>query len=131
VTVVLHGTDSTGAPLTYAITSGPANGTLGPIDQANGTVTYTPAAGYSGPDSFTYQATSANGTSNTATATITVTPVGTPPAPVGTPPAPVGTPPTPVGTPPAPVGKRPGTGSARAMRANNHSRSAISRVRRS
>lgn len=74
VSVVLHGTDSTGAQLTYAITGGPSHGTLGPINQSSGTVTYTPGPGYSGPDSFTYQATSNNGTSNTATATVTVTP---------------------------------------------------------
>lgn len=94
VSVVLHGTDSTGAPVTYTITSGPSNGTLGPIDQATGTVTYTPNAGYSGPDSFTYTVSSANGTSNTATATMTITP----PAPVVTPPGPGVTPPTPVTT---------------------------------
>ncbi len=76
VTVVLHGSDATGAPLTYAITGGPSHGALGPIDQGSGTVTYTPGPGYSGPDSFTYQATSANGTSPTATARITVTPAG-------------------------------------------------------
>jgi len=124
VSVVLRGSDSTGAPLTYAITRGPSSGSLGPIDQTSATVTYTPNSGYSGPDSFTYRATSTNGTSNTATATITVTPVivtpptpvvtpptlvVTSPAPVGTPPAPVGTPPAPVGTPPAPPGTPPPT----------------------
>ena len=43
---------------------------------ANGSFTYSPAAGYSGSDSFTYQATDGSLTSNTATVTITVTPGG-------------------------------------------------------
>ncbi len=103
VSVVLHGSDTTGAPVSYGIASGPSHGALGPIDQATGTVTYTPTSGYGGPDSFTYQAISTNGTSNTAMATITVTPVVTPPTPVGTPPTPVATPPTPVTTPQAVV----------------------------
>jgi len=42
VSVVLRGSDSTGAPLTYAITQGPSSGSLGPIDQTSATVTYTP-----------------------------------------------------------------------------------------
>jgi hypothetical protein len=74
VTIPLLGTDATGAPLTYAIASGPSHGTLGPIDQGVGTVAYTPTGSYSGPDTFTYQATTSNGASPTATATITITP---------------------------------------------------------
>ncbi len=38
------------------------------------TATYTPTAGYSGPDSFSYSATNSAGTSDTATVAITVTP---------------------------------------------------------
>ncbi len=72
-TVVLDGSDSSGATVTYTITDQPDNGTLGPIDQATGAVTYTPDAGYTGPDSFTYDVTSINGTSSTATGSITVT----------------------------------------------------------
>jgi uncharacterized membrane protein YgcG len=77
VTVVLHGSDPEGAPLTYAIASGPSHGALGPIYQAGGTVTYTPNGGYTGPDSFTYRVSSRNGTSNTATATLTINPCDT------------------------------------------------------
>jgi hypothetical protein len=77
VTVQLNGTDATGAPLTYSIVGAPSHGTLGPIDQAAGTVTYTPTPGYTGPDSFTYQAVSTNGTSGVATGNLTVTPTGT------------------------------------------------------
>jgi hypothetical protein len=43
------------------------------INQAAGTVLYTPRPGYRGPDSFTFNATGAGGTSNTATISITVT----------------------------------------------------------
>jgi Ice-binding-like/Bacterial Ig domain len=72
VTIVLRGTDATGATLTYAITKRPSHGTLGTINQRTGTVTYTPRSGFTGRDSFTYRATSSNGTSNTATVTITI-----------------------------------------------------------
>src|SRR5207249_5222064 len=51
--VNLTATDIEGSPLTYAIVTGPAHGTL------NGTaptLTYTPAANYNGPDSFTFKA---------------------------------------------------------------------------
>lgn len=75
VTVDLIATDTTGAPLTYVIDSGPSHGSLAPIDQAAGTVEYTPDAGYAGSDSFTYQVTSSNGTSGTATADIAITPM--------------------------------------------------------
>jgi len=74
VTVMLNASDATGAPLRYAIVSGPSHGTLGAISQSTGTVTYTPAAGFSGQDSFTYRASSSSGTSNVATARLTITP---------------------------------------------------------
>jgi hypothetical protein len=48
----------------------PAHGTLSL--NANGSFTYTPAADYSGQDSFTYRASDGNIISNTATVTITV-----------------------------------------------------------
>lgn len=52
-----------------AVASQPANGTA----TASGTaITYTPADGFSGADSFTYTTTNAAGTSASATATITV-----------------------------------------------------------
>jgi uncharacterized protein YhjY with autotransporter beta-barrel domain len=60
-----------GAPDSVAIADQPQHGTA----TASGTsITYTPTAGYSGPDSFTYTATNATGTSAPATVTITVTP---------------------------------------------------------
>jgi hypothetical protein len=76
VTLILHGSDANGAALTYTIASGPSHGTLGPIDQGAGTVTYTPDAGYSGPDDFNYQASSTGGTSDSAVGAVTVTPAG-------------------------------------------------------
>jgi Ice-binding-like/Bacterial Ig domain len=72
VTIKLHGTDVAGARLTYAITKRPRHGTLGPINQGTGRVTYTPRRGFTGRDRFTYRVTSSNGTSNTATVTITI-----------------------------------------------------------
>ncbi len=63
---------------TYAVATNPSHGTLSGLDTAAGTVTYTPAGGYAGPDSFTYTAANAGGTSSTATVSVTVTP---PPVP--------------------------------------------------
>jgi len=60
-----------GTPSSVAVATGAAHGTA----VASGTsITYTPAAGYAGPDSFSYTATNASGTSAPATATITVSP---------------------------------------------------------
>ncbi len=56
-----------------AITSAPAHGGV-VINKTTGGITYTPAAGYSGPDSFTYTVKDIRGaTSNLATVTINVT----------------------------------------------------------
>jgi hypothetical protein len=66
----LSATDADGDPLTYSFTNA-ANGTL------TGTapdLIYTPNAGYSGPDSFTFKANDGAADSNTATVSITVTP---------------------------------------------------------
>ena len=73
VNVQLDCADSTGASLTYAIDSAPSHGTLSSVDQSTGRATYTPSSGYTGSDSFTYHATSSDGTSQTETVTITVT----------------------------------------------------------
>ena len=68
--------DPDGDQLTRSIVTAPANGTLGAIDQGAGTVSYTPAKGFSGTDSFTYRAN--DGSMDSATKTVTVT-VGAPP----------------------------------------------------
>ena len=69
-----HGTRE----LTAAVVSGPASGDLEFFD--DGTFIYTPDAGFSGDDTFTYQVTDASGaTSNVATVTLTVQPSNRPP----------------------------------------------------
>ena len=70
--IALSATDAEGSPLTYAIGTGPAHGTLSGTAP---TVTYTPAANYNGPDSFTFTANDGSLASNAATVTITVTAV--------------------------------------------------------
>jgi VCBS repeat-containing protein len=62
------GVDHAGGVLEHV--PGPAHGTL--ALNANGAFTYTPAASYTGPDSFQYQASDGALLSNTATVTITV-----------------------------------------------------------
>ena len=57
--------------LTSIVTVGPANGSL--LDNGDGTITYTPALGFSGSDSFTYTITDNEGlVSNSATVSITI-----------------------------------------------------------
>ncbi len=81
-TVNMAGTDAETCTLTFvAPATGPAHGTLGPITDApcasgspnsdSATVQYTPALGYSGPDSFTY--TVSDGTNPPVSATVTLT----------------------------------------------------------
>ncbi|MGX5666030.1 putative Ig domain-containing protein [Rhizobium daejeonense] len=61
---------SGGAASTVAIETAPGHGTA---TASGASIAYTPTAGYSGSDSFTYIATNASGTSAAATVTITVT----------------------------------------------------------
>ena len=68
--VQLHATDIDGDPLTYAIVTPPAHGTL---SGSGATRTYTPDHHYSGPDSFTFKANDGTVDSNVATVSITVT----------------------------------------------------------
>jgi VCBS repeat-containing protein len=68
--VLANDTDANGDPLTAVLVSGPAHGTL--TLNANGSFTYTPAAGYTGGDSFTYKANDGQLDSNVATVTLTV-----------------------------------------------------------
>src|SRR5437879_5974214 len=74
--VVLTATDADGDPLTYSVVAGPTHGAL------SGTapnLTYTPAANYNGPDSFTFKANDGTVDSSAATVSITVTAVNDPP----------------------------------------------------
>jgi VCBS repeat-containing protein len=67
--VLANDSDPDSDPLTAAKASNPSHGTV--TMNADGTFTYTPAAGYSGPDSFTY--TASDGTlQDTGTVSITV-----------------------------------------------------------
>ncbi len=68
-TIILSGSDADGDTLTYAVVTNPTNGTL------SGTapnLTYTPNAGYSGNDNFTFKVNDGTVDSNIATVGITV-----------------------------------------------------------
>ena len=70
--LTLAGTDLDGDALTYAVASSPSHGTLSSL--AGNKLTYTPAANYHGPDSFSFRA-SDGVASSTATVSLTVAPV--------------------------------------------------------
>ena len=70
-------TDEGGDPIVRKIVTAPGKGTLGGIDQATGTVTYTPAAGFTGSDSFAFQA--SDGTNESAPASVSLTVTATSP----------------------------------------------------
>jgi len=69
VAVTLTATDADGDALTYTVVSSPTNGTLSGTAPA---LTYTPNAGFTGTDSFTYKANDSALDSNIATVMITV-----------------------------------------------------------
>jgi hypothetical protein len=77
VTITLTASDAENDPLTYSVTSGPANGTLSgtPPD-----LTYIPDDDYYGLDSFMFIANDGQADSNEATVTITVISVNDPPS---------------------------------------------------
>src|SRR3954454_4654157 len=73
--ITLTATDADGpSALTYAIATNPAHGSLSGLNPTTGKVTYTPASGYSGADSFTFTANDGADTSAPATVQITVSP---------------------------------------------------------
>ncbi|HEX9696363.1 MAG TPA: cadherin-like domain-containing protein, partial [Actinomycetota bacterium] len=78
--VLANDTDPDGDPLTAAVVSGPANGTL--TLNADGSFTYTPAANFNGSDSFTYVANDGTEDSNVATVSLTVNAVNDAPVAV-------------------------------------------------
>ena len=64
--------DPNGLPLSAVLTAGPSHGTL--TLNTDGSLTYTPTAGFVGTDNFSYHATDSNGPGNTAAVTINVQP---------------------------------------------------------
>ncbi|CAM3176753.1 Ig-like domain-containing protein [Paenibacillus lupini] len=69
----VHATDNDGDNLQYSVVGQPSHGDVSM--NTNGTFTYTPDADYNGPDSFTFKANDGSKDSNTASVSITVTPV--------------------------------------------------------
>lgn len=75
IAVLANDTDADGDALTVAsIATQPSDGAV--VINANNTITYTPNAGYTGNDSFTYIANDGTDNSNAATVSITVNEVG-------------------------------------------------------
>jgi Tol biopolymer transport system component len=70
--VTLAATDADGDALTYGVVTGPQHGTL---SGSGASRTYAPHANYHGPDSFTFTANDGKADGNTATVSLTVTPV--------------------------------------------------------
>jgi subtilisin-like proprotein convertase family protein len=82
IPVLANDTDPNGDPLTVAGLTQPASGGSVVLN-ANGTVTYTPPAGFTGTATFTYQASDGTSPSNTATVTVqVVAPLNTAPVAV-------------------------------------------------
>ncbi len=77
VAVLGNDTDVDNDTLSVASVTQGSHGTV--AINANGTVRYTPAANYNGPDSFTYSVSDGHGGTATGTVSITVTPVNDPP----------------------------------------------------
>ncbi|MGB9343690.1 S8 family serine peptidase [Trichococcus sp.] len=75
VAITLIATDPDGDPLTYTITSTPANGI---VSGTGPDITYTPNADFTGADTFTYEVTDSAGSTANATVTINVEPTVTP-----------------------------------------------------
>lgn len=71
VSFALTCSDALGDPVTLAIKTGPKHGALSAIG-SSGSVTYTPASGFSGTDTFTYTGTSKLGTSAPTSVSVTV-----------------------------------------------------------
>ncbi len=73
--VLVNDTDPELDPMTTSLATGPSHADAFSLN-ADGSFTYTPVAGMSGTDTFTYVANDGTGDSNVATVTITVTATG-------------------------------------------------------
>ena len=78
--IPLSGTDVDGDPLTFEIVTAPSHGTLG---RSGGSITYTPAANFHGPDSFTFRVSDGIATSSAAAVSVTVASVNDAPFAAG------------------------------------------------
>ncbi|MEX0310377.1 MAG: Ig-like domain-containing protein, partial [Tateyamaria sp.] len=77
VTLTATDVDTTNTGFTFAILSGPSNGSITAFDASTGVLTYAPGANYNGPDAITFSATDSDGGLGVVTGTIAlnVTPV--------------------------------------------------------
>src|ERR671918_688794 len=82
VPITLQATDEDpGDSLTFSISEAANGGEISEFDPQDGTLTYTPPAGFSGQDAFNFKAVDSRGVeSNTATVTITINTVNQSPA---------------------------------------------------
>src|SRR5205085_162064 len=71
IAVLTNDSDAGGDTLTVSVATAPAHGTA--AVNADGSVTYTPAANYNGADSFTYTIADGHGATATATVGLTIT----------------------------------------------------------
>ena len=77
INVAANDTDADGGPLTVVSVTAPSHGTA--TIAVDNTVSYTPAANYNGPDSFTYTIADSIGATDVGAVSVTVTPVNDPP----------------------------------------------------
>jgi hypothetical protein len=80
IVLTLVGNDANGDTLSYVVVSAPAHGTLSPLDPITQQVTYTPNAGYNGPDSFLFQVDDGNTGVSVGTIGLMVQPVNEAPS---------------------------------------------------
>jgi hypothetical protein len=71
--ITLSGQDPEGGPLTFSIVDQPTHGTLGSTITPQGVIRYTPTAGYTGSDSFTYVSRDDQGATSSNKATVSLT----------------------------------------------------------
>jgi LPXTG-motif cell wall-anchored protein len=77
IDVLVNDSDADGDVLTVVSTTQPANGTV--AINPDGTITYTPDAGFTGVDTFSYAVADGNGSTTSATVTVTVSTENNPP----------------------------------------------------
>ncbi|WP_422049928.1 beta strand repeat-containing protein [Shimia sp.] len=80
IDLLINDSDLDGDTVSVASIGDASNGAV--VDNGDGTATYTPAANFNGADSFSYTIADGNGGSDTATVSITVTPVNDAPVAV-------------------------------------------------